>query len=130
MFTSSGLERTASINVTPLVDVCLVLLIIFLAASGSRFGYEAAIPREHSVLDAPPKGLPLVVRLGSGGEVFLNTEQIEPRLLVSMLRTSLRNRPDRLVFFASDGAASYGDAMSVIDAMSQAGAKIGISDGS
>lgn len=120
------MKRAAEINVTPLVDVCLVLLIIFMAASRVQYGYDAATPREHRVIDSPVREIPVVVSLKLNGDVLLDRERVEPGLLVPRLKAVLANRKSRLAFFASADGATYGAAMAVVDQMNRAGAKIGI----
>lgn len=117
--------REASINVTPLVDVCLVLLIIFMAVIQAQLGYTAALARESDSREPAPVEPAIVVSLKQNG-VFLNQEAVEPGSLASRLKPILAGRHDPVVFFSSDDGVSYEKAMSVIDQINRTGARIGI----
>ena len=119
----------SEINVTPLVDVVLVLLIIFMVVQPLlQMGYTVQVPP-----NAPPQANPpdvkdqIIVTITANKDVYLNKERIEVQNLPIRLQEVLRNRGSKVVFFSSDDTVPYGRAMEVMDAVRNNGAKnIGI----
>jgi biopolymer transport protein TolR len=123
---SVGAVRS-EINVTPLVDIVLVLLIIFMAATPLlQQGYGVTLPRTQ-LPDAPPLEAQIVVSVMADGSILLNQEPISHEGLMSRLADILRGRAQKTVFFAADEAVNYGETIRVLDAVRMAGAtRIGI----
>jgi len=112
----------ADINVTPLVDVMLVLLIIFMiAAPMLHQGIEVALPRA----DAAPLPLrmedPLVLSVDRDGKVFLRETQVAVEDLVDQVKAQTAARGDDSVFLKGDREVSYGRIMEVLDVLHQGG---------
>jgi biopolymer transport protein TolR len=112
----------ADINVTPLVDVMLVLLIIFMiAAPMLHQGIEVALPR------AQAKNLPLkvedpiVLSINRDGQVYLRSTQVPNEDLVERLKAQLATRPDDTVFLKGDRDAPYGRIIDVLDVLQRGG---------
>ncbi len=115
----------SEINVTPLVDVVLVLLILFMVATPLlRRGYDVATPGTRAGAAAPEGQI--VVSLLRSGEVFLNRDRVAPAALAEALAGALKGRSAPTVFFAADNDVVYGDAMSVLDTVRAAGARIAV----
>jgi biopolymer transport protein TolR len=119
----------SEINVTPLVDVVLVLLIIFMVVQPLlQMGYEVQVPpnaQENQPL--PPQQDQLIVSMTANKEVFLNKERIDPANLPIRLQETLKNRGSKVVFFSVEDSVNYGDAVKLMDAVRNNGAKnIGI----
>lgn len=118
-------KATPFINVTPLIDVLLVLLIIFMVISPMRpYRFETKIPEK-----APPEQehvnkLSLVVTVNSGGGYQLNSQAAAnlPEL-DALLHRALDGRPENLkaVFVKAPRALHYGEVVKVIDVMKSAG---------
>ena len=118
---SGGNEAISQINVTPLVDVMLVLLIIFMVTAPIlQQGIAVDLPR---VAAGPLTGQEeqLVVNVGKGGQVYLNDTPMTAEQLVTKLRAIATLRPDRQVYVRADQAVPYGQVMRVMGAVHDAG---------
>ncbi len=119
----------SEINVTPLVDVVLVLLIIFMVIQPlMQRGYDVSVPPKAEMNTPPPQATDqLIVSLTARREIYLNKERVEAGNLAIRLQELLKNRGNKVVFFSAEDAANYGDAMKVMDIVRNNGAKnIGI----
>ena len=118
----------SDINITPLVDIVLVLLIIFMVITPLlQMGYDVKVPPKATVESPPPALDQLIVSLTRQGRIYLNKEQLDAQTLSLRLSEILKNRRDKTVFFSADDAAGYGDVARVMDIVRTAGAKnIGI----
>jgi biopolymer transport protein TolR len=118
----------SDINITPLVDIVLVLLIIFMVITPLlQMGYDVKVPPK-AQLDQPlPPSDQLIVSITPSGRMYLNKEQLDAQGLALRLSEILKNRRDKTVFFSADDAVTYGDVARIMDLMRTAGAKnIGI----
>ena len=105
----------SEINVTPLVDVVLVLLIIFMVVIPIlQMGYPVVTPPERPA-DAPPPRAQLLVRLDGAGRIFLNREQVPRASFGARLRQATSGRGKAMVFLAADGALLYGEVAAFMD---------------
>ncbi len=119
----------SEINVTPLVDVTLVLLIIFMVLQPLlQMGYDVNVPPNAQSSTPPPTQQDQIVITVTGTkEVYLNKEKVEHSSLPVRLGEVLRNRGNKVVFFSAEDNVPYGDAMGVMDTVRHSGAKnIGI----
>ena len=112
----------ADINVTPLVDVMLVLLIIFMiAAPMLHQGVEVALPKA----DASNLPLrvqdPLVVSIDRNGQVYLRESAVETDELVARIKSQIESRGDDTVFLKGDREVPYGKVIEVLDVLHQGG---------
>ena len=118
---SPGSDAISQINVTPLVDVMLVLLIIFMVTAPIlQQGVSVDLPK---VAAGPLAGHEeqLVVNIGKGGQLYLNDTAMTPEQLTTKLRAIAVVRPDRQLFVRADQAVPYGDVMRVMGAVHDAG---------
>ena len=118
---SSDSGAISQINVTPLVDVMLVLLIIFMVTAPIlQQGVSIDLPK---VAAGPLAGEEeqLVVNVAKGGQVYLNDTALTPDQLKEKLRAIVAARPDRQLYVRADQAVPYGQVMQVMGAVRDAG---------
>jgi len=114
----------SDINITPLVDVVLVLLIIFMVITPLlQMGYDVKVPPKATVDTPPPSLDQLIVSVTAQNRIYLNKEPLDPQSLALRLSEILKNRRDKTVFFSADDSATYGDVAHVMDIIHTAGAK-------
>jgi biopolymer transport protein TolR len=114
-------EALSQINVTPLVDVMLVLLVIFMVTAPILHqGVTVNLPR---VQGGPLSGaeVQLVVTVTARGALYLNDAAMSPTELRNKLQAILREQPDRNVYLRADAQVPYGDVMRVISSLREVG---------
>jgi biopolymer transport protein TolR len=118
----------SDIIITPLVDVVLVLLIIFMVITPLlQMGYDVKVPPKATVDTPPPSMDQLIVSVTAQNRIYLNKEPLDKQALALRLSEILKNRRDKTVFLSADDAATYGEVASVMDTVRTAGANnIGI----
>ncbi len=123
----SGGPRS-EINVTPLVDVVLVLLIIFMIVVPlAQMGYNVNTPPEVKTQQVVPDQSQLIVRLDTSGQIYINKEAVATAQFPARIADVIRNRENKIVFFAADGDLQYDRVAQVVDMMHENGVKnIGI----
>jgi biopolymer transport protein ExbD len=110
----------SEINVTPLVDVMLVLLIIFMVAAPMMTrGIDVDLPQTSSA--APVDEQRVEVSLDREGQLWLGDRPVHPDLLGSEMRRLARMRPDSGVFLRADARAAYGNVLKVMDLIRASG---------
>lgn len=111
----------SQINVTPLVDVMLVLLIIFMVtAPMMQQGVQVNLPKADTKALAPKEDT-LVVSIEQSGKTFINSTEISADLLKDKLTSMLAGREKREVFLKADQAVPYGDVVRVMAQIKGAG---------
>jgi len=112
----------ADINVTPLVDVMLVLLIIFMiAAPMLHQGVEVALPRAEATNLPMRVEDPLVVSVDRDGNVYLQDSQVATEDLVDRVSDQIKARGDESVFLKGDREVPYGKVIEVLDLLHRGG---------
>ncbi len=128
-FAAGGKGVRSDVNVTPLIDVVLVLLIVFMVLVPKLLNQTAVDvpPKAPDNAETPPASDQLVVAVGEDGRVAINGEPVLLEALPDKVREILQNRSKKLMFFNPDDNAPYGDVIKVMDICRGAGAKnIGI----
>jgi len=124
---SSSDSSISQINVTPLVDVMLVLLVIFMVTAPIlQQGVAVDVPK---VAAGPLTGEEeqLVVNVAKGGKLYLNDTALGPNELAAKLSAIAGARPDRQVYVRADQTVPYGEVMAVIGSIRDAGlARVGL----
>jgi biopolymer transport protein TolR len=111
----------AEINVTPLVDVMLVLLIIFMVTAPlMTSGVNVDLPKA-SAAPLNQDSQPLTVSINAKGDIYLQDQVIDLPDLVSKLQAISQNNPDRRIFVRGDQALAYGRIMQVMATITQGG---------
>jgi biopolymer transport protein TolR len=119
----------SDINVTPLVDVVLVLLIIFMVVTPLlQMGYDVNVPPKATADTSQVISKEqLVVTQVNKDKVYLNREQVDIKQLPLRLSDILKHRRDKTVFYSADDDLNYGFVMETMDLIRNAGAdRIGI----
>ena len=112
----------ADINVTPLVDVMLVLLIIFMiAAPMLHQGIEVALPRAQANPLQMRMEDPLVLSIDRDGKIFLRETPVEIEDLVDQIKAQTEARGDDAVFLKGDREVPYGTIVEVLDVLHRGG---------
>ena len=111
----------AEINVTPLVDVMLVLLIIFMVTAPlMTSGVSVDLPKT-SAQPLNTDAQPLTVSINAQGQIFLQNDPVDLTDLVAKLQAIGQNNPDRRIFVRGDKANTYGRIMEVMGTITEGG---------
>jgi biopolymer transport protein TolR len=115
------LRPHSEINVTPMVDVMLVLLIIFMVTAPLlTAGVAVDLPKSKARLLSQDKE-PLTISIERSGKVFLQETEVELTELVPRLTAIAQNGYDQRIFVRADKAVDYGTVMQVMGEMNAAG---------
>ncbi|MEM1397172.1 MAG: protein TolR [Pseudomonadota bacterium] len=111
----------AEINVTPLVDVMLVLLIVFMVAAPLlTVGISVDLP-ETEAAPIPDQGEPLTVTITGEGKVFVQETEVDIDELIPRLEAIASAGYDQKIYIRGDRARSYGEVMQVMGRINSAG---------
>ena len=111
----------SNINVTPMVDVMLVLLIVFMVTAPLlTVGVPVNLPKvEANSLDAQRE--PLEISINSDNEIFIGDDAIQFQDLINKVKAIAGNNSDIRIFLRADSAIDYGEVMKVLGALNTSG---------
>jgi len=119
-----SMEAVADINVTPMVDVMLVLLIIFMVITPMLSkGVSVDLAKTHNPIpmQAADKSDAIIVAVTRDGKTYLNTTQMPADDLPPKVKDLLTNRLDKTVFIKADARSRYEKVVDVVDNLRAAG---------
>ncbi len=123
-------EVTSDINVTPMADVMLVLLIIFMVVTPMlQKGTTVELAKTHNPTDMPAADHDdaVLVAVTRDGKYWLNADKITIEQMGGKVNDLLATKMDKTVFVRSDARAKYGDVVAVVDTIRNAGVdKVGL----
>jgi biopolymer transport protein TolR len=111
----------SDINVTPLVDVMLVLLIIMMiVAPMLQKGVDVKLPTAANTTDKPETQDQTVVAVSADGRLFLNSVEVPENDLIRRINDALENKKAKIVLIKADEDAPYGRVMAAMDSLRKA----------
>jgi biopolymer transport protein TolR len=115
-------DEITGINVTPLVDIVLVLLIIFMVTANFivRETVEVDLPKAANSNDKTVQG-PVMVTLDKDGKAFLDGAEVTPESLLAKMKDAVAKDKDVRAIISADQSLNYGKVMSLIDLVKEAG---------
>ena len=117
----------ADINMTPMIDIVLVLLIIFMVMMPSMMKHHTAtVPSKAETNEPPPPpgSEQIVVEYSADRKVSINAEGVDIEALSGKLSDRLKNKAKKLVFFKIEDEANFGEAVKIMDIARGAGAEV------
>jgi len=112
----------SDINVTPLVDVMLVLLIIMmLVAPMLQQGVSVKLPTASNTVDKPEVQGQTVVAIGRDKSMYLNAKPVQEAEMATRVNELLENKTEKIVLIKADEEVEYGAVMAAMDQLRQAG---------
>jgi biopolymer transport protein TolR len=121
---NEGAKISSDINVTPMVDVMLVLLIIFMVVTPmlqKGVSVDMAKVDNPTPMEDADKEDALLVSITRDGKVYFGTEQITVDALTMKVKDRLANKPDKRVYVKADMRARFGGVVQVVDSVRAAG---------
>lgn len=117
---NQGGGLTSEMNITPMIDVLLVLIIIFMMIQPQESGLNAEVPQQSKTADkTPPPETTVVLEIVNGADgkpvVRLNATEIPPAELEAKLRDIYKSRQEKILFLKGDASLTFSEIAHVID---------------
>ncbi|MCP4809694.1 MAG: biopolymer transporter ExbD [Proteobacteria bacterium] len=110
------------INVTPLIDVVLVLLIIFMVVTPMlSSGIDVTLPDAKKTTQAQDNGQHLVLSIDAEGDIYLDRDQVELENLIDEVNASYRKDPSKVILIKGDAGLHYLEVRQVMDELAEGG---------
>ena len=115
---------TSEVNVTPMLDVLLVLLIIFMAVTVQVHRSVDAVLPEECPGGCEPTGQPIVLEVLPGPAYRINRAPVSPSELATRLREIFENRPEKIIYVSGDRRSRYQEVVTAMDVAKTAGVRV------
>jgi biopolymer transport protein TolR len=112
----------SDVNVVPLIDILLVLLVIFMIIPHRQMGLQAVLPQDEKAEPPEPLPEPVVVSIAADGSLRINQSEVQRNKLQGSLERIFASRVHRIAFLQGDRALEYQTVAQVLDGMHSAGA--------
>ena len=110
------------INVTPLIDVVLVLLIIFMVVTPMlSSGIDVKLPDAKKTTQSQDNGQHLVLSIDSEGKIYLDRDEVALEDLIDEVNDSYRRDPSKVILIKGDAGLHYAEVRAVMDALAEGG---------
>lgn len=121
----TGRNDMSEINMTPMIDVLLVLLVIFMIAQPMlQKTMDIQLPKEEQTQQQTPPTAQIILQIAANGQLKINQLSVPKAQLQAKLTEIYRNRPQKIIFVKADPEVVYQDVISAMDAARGAGVKV------
>lgn len=115
-------QAIAEINVTPFVDVMLVLLIVFMVAAPLlTSGISIDIPQSRAGSLSEQDTTPIEVNLDGSGTIMIGETEVERERMIALLTEMMDAKTDQRIYLRADQGLDYGEVMEILGAINRAG---------
>ena len=116
----------AEMNVVPLIDILLVLLVIFMIIPHQQKGLEALVPQPPTTAQPPPPEIVIVVQVRASGDLRINEEPVAWDQLGSRLEAVFKERATKVAFIRGEAPVEFAQVARVVDILHGSGIGVGL----